>query len=286
MAEQRPDLIHEECLKRMSFTTTEALYKDLEGLYKKVNRYQFIAPDPLCFVYRYSTALDREVAGLIASAIAYGRVGQIRKSLDVIFERIGCPGDYISGGSFVRFRRDFLDFKHRFTTGEDVASLLLALKRAIETFGSLKDFFRRGVKEEDETYLPALQSFLRGLRIFSENRSGFLLPDPDKGSAFKRLNLFLRWMVRCDDVDPGVWRDLSCSKLIVPLDTHMYKIGYDLGLTKRRQADLVTALDITESFRKINPNDPVRYDFSLIQLSIQNSVLLDQFIAQAKKKAA
>ena len=97
-----------------------------------------------------------------------------------------------------------------------------------------------------------------------------LLPDPEKGSACKRLNLFLRWMVRCDDVDPGGWFNISTSKLIIPLDTHIYRICYDAGFTTRKQKDLKTAIEITDHFKKYNYDDPVKYDFVLFRIGIWN----------------
>ncbi|MBW2545477.1 MAG: TIGR02757 family protein, partial [Deltaproteobacteria bacterium] len=95
------------------------------------------------------------------------------------------------------------------------------------------------------------------------------VPLPAKGSACKRLNLFLRWMVRRDDVDPGGWDDIPPSKLVIPLDTHMHRICLAFGFTKRKQADMKTALEITDSFRAIVPDDPVRYDFALTRLGIR-----------------
>ncbi|MFC1474950.1 TIGR02757 family protein, partial [bacterium] len=100
------------------------------------------------------------------------------------------------------------------------------------------------------------------------NRSCYLTPAPRRGSACKRMNLFLRWMVRRDDVDPGPWTDVPASKLVVPLDTHMHRISSGMGLTSRKQADLKTAIEITDAFRAISPEDPVRYDFALTRLGI------------------
>ena len=108
-----------------------------------------------------------------------------------------------------------------------------------------------------------------------------LLPSPSAGSACKRLNLFLRWMVRQDNVDPGGWDSVSPAKLIIPLDTHMHRIGRRLGLTPRRQADLRTAIEITEGFRGICPSDPVRYDFALTRLGIRRDEGVEDFLSGA-----
>ena len=116
--------------------------------------------------------------------------------------------------------------------------------------------------------LPALARFVGELRSYAGSVLPSLLPSPADGSACKRLNLFLRWMVRKDAVDPGPWTSVPGAKLVVPLDTHMFRIARGLGLTPRRQADLKIALEITAGFRAIRPDDPVRYDFSLTRLAL------------------
>jgi len=117
--------------------------------------------------------------------------------------------------------------------------------------------------------VPALHLFAEELRDAAGNLEGHLLPRPARGSACKRLNLFLRWMVRRDEIDPGGWDAVSPARLIVPLDTHMHRICGSLGLTKRSQADLQAALEITEAFRAFAPDDPVRYDFAISHLGIR-----------------
>jgi uncharacterized protein (TIGR02757 family) len=138
----------------------------------------------------------------------------------------------------------------------------------LEHHGSLRACFVSGLSLEDENVLPALTVFVNELRADSRREMNFLLPSPRRGSACKRLNLYLRWMVRRDAVDPGLWTPLPASKLIIPLDTHMHRIAIEWGLTQRKQGDMRTALEITEAFRKVAPDDPVRYDFCLTRLGI------------------
>jgi uncharacterized protein (TIGR02757 family) len=147
--------------------------------------------------------------------------------------------------------------------------MLLGVKRALGTYGSLLECFLRGLRPGDRTVLPALATFVDELTVSSNEGRFSLLPSPAKNSACKRLNLFLRWMVRQDDVDPGGWETVPASALVVPLDTHMYRICHGLGLTKRMQADLRTAVEITAAFRAIAPEDPVRYDFALTRMGIR-----------------
>jgi uncharacterized protein (TIGR02757 family) len=163
----------------------------------------------------------------------------------------------------------FTGFVHRFTRDVEMVPFLYAIKCALEKHGTLKRLFMEALDPRDETILTALTGFVRKLRTFAEGDFPSLLPSPEDGSACKRLNLFLRWMARRDEVDPGPWKEVPASKLVVPLDTHLYRISISLGLTRRRQADLATVLEVTRGFRDIRPRDPVRYDFALTRLGIR-----------------
>ena len=244
----------------------------LEALYSLYNRRCYVHPDPLEFLYDFQDPLDIEVVGFIASSLAYGNVKQILRSVSLVLSKMGpCPSGFLLNSPFNRIANTFSDFKHRFTAGEDLARLLWGVRRVIERHGSLQKCFMSRLRHDDGTVIPALSAFVED--IFPEG-CDFLIPAPGKGSACKRLNLFLRWMVRRDDVDPGGWDGVPPSKLLVPLDTHMHRIAMTLGLTKRKQADLRTAIEITEAFREVSPRDPVRYDFVLTRFGIRKD--LDQ----------
>jgi len=242
----------------------------LEHLYGKYNRREFVHPDPLEFLYDYNDLHDREIAGLLASSLAYGRVSQINKSISIVLERMKpSPFGFLEVASMESLLRTFPSFKHRFTTGDEIAAMLFGMKSVIMKYGSLHACFKAGFINNGESILPAITEFVEELSSGFNRRSNSLLPLPAKGSACKRINLFLRWMVRRDDVDPGGWDDVPTSRLIVPLDTHMHRICLTLGLTKRKHADMKTALEITDSFGAIVPDDPVRYDFALTRLGIR-----------------
>ncbi|MBW2648659.1 MAG: TIGR02757 family protein [Deltaproteobacteria bacterium] len=246
------------------------LEETLEHLYGKYNRRAFVHPDPLEFLYDYENLRDREIAGLIASSLAYGRVSQILKSVSNVLEKMmPSPSRFIEESSMKSLLRTFSSFKHRFTTGEEIAAMLFGMKNVIMKYSSLHACFKTGFTNNGESVLPAITEFAKELSSGFDCRSNSLLPLPAKGSACKRLNLFLRWMVRRDDVDPGGWDDIPPSKLVIPLDTHMHRICLALGFTKRKQADMKTALEITRSFQVIAPHDPVRYDFALTRLGIR-----------------
>lgn len=253
----------------------------LDELYTRYNRREFVHPDPLEFLYGYGDVGDREIVGLVASSLAYGRVCQILKSIASVLERMSpSPSLFLRRASRESLLRTFSDFKHRFTTGEELAMMLFGIKRIIERYGSLHSCFTVCLNDDDDTVLPALSAFVKELTSESDGRRNSLLPSPTRGSACKRLNLFLRWMVRQDEVDPGGWDNVPASKLIVPLDTHMHRICLALRLAERRQADMRTAAQITAAFRKIAPEDPVKYDFALTRLGIRDDTDLDTFLEQ------
>lgn len=246
--------------------TTKAV---LENLYLRYNKREFVHPDPLEFLYNYSDLTNREIVGIIASSLAYGRVSQIIRSVSWVLDQMGpSPLRFLNQASKKSLKCTFSGFKHRFTTGDELASMLFGIKQVIERYGSLQKPFLQGLRDADETVIPALTMFAKQLRDNSNGQYNSLLPYPKKGSALKRFNLFLRWMVRRDDVDPGGWTDVPASKLIVPLDTHMHQISLALGLTQRKLPDMKTAMEITQAFKKIAPKDPVRYDFVLTRFGI------------------
>jgi len=265
----------------LTATTGSALKEALDSLYEKYNRRIFVHPDPLEFLYRYDDPLDREIVGLIASSLAYGRVAQILKSVSSVLERMSpSPSRYIEGSSGKKIAADFSGFKHRFTTGGELSEMLVGIKTVREKYGTLYRCFKGGFDSDSNTVMPALQKFTEELGGLFGCRQNSLLPEPERGSACKRLHLFLRWMVRSDEVDPGDWQDIPPSKLVVPLDTHMHRICRAMNLTKRRQADMRTTIEITESFKGIVPHDPVRYDFTLTRLGMWGNSDLELLLGE------
>jgi len=248
----------------------------LEKLYKRYNRRELISPDPLQFLYRYSDPADIEITAFLASALAYGRVQQIEKSLNNLLGRMGdSPSEFVI--NFDKDKRQTLkDFKHRFTAGDDISDLLTLLRTIINRCGSIEQYFALGYNPGDRNIIPALSKFCNSLLdIHASGHKGqptrglkYLLVSPAGGSACKRLNLFLRWMVRDDDVDTGLWKSIEKAKLIVPVDVHMSRLCKILGLYDRRTISLSTAAEITDSFAEIEPADPVKYDFALSRIGI------------------
>ncbi len=248
----------------------------LEKIYRKYNKSEYIITDPLQFVYHYSNPSDMEIAGLLSAQLAYGQVMQIHKSLDDLFGRMGAsPFEFVL--NFDKQKRQKLkSFKHRFTAGDDISDLLELLKKVLNQYGSIEEFFVQGYNPDDSNILPALSKFCDSLlqmhakthTVPASTQLGYLLTRPSAGSACKRLNLFLRWMVRDDDVDAGLWKRVDKAKLIVPVDVHMGRLCRILRFHDRKIISLSTAVEITERFAQIEPSDPVKYDFALSRIGI------------------
>jgi uncharacterized protein (TIGR02757 family) len=186
-------------------------------------------------------------------------------------------------------RKDLLEafgsFRHRWTTGEDLVYLLRGIYILRKEYGSLENCFLEGSGKNDQDVVPALVNLVAKLRLASGRKDSSLLACPSMGSACKRMFLYLRWMVRRDEVDPGPWTRVSSAQLIVPMDVHMHRVSRQLGLTSRRQADLKSALQVTAFFRQLEPADPVKYDFSLtrpgIRSELEPETVFDQFQAES-----
>ena len=227
-----------------------SVVENLDRLYAKYNRREFVHPDPLEFLYRYDRLEDREIVGLIAAGLAYGRVASILNSVGAVLERMGPgPAAFIDDSSI---RGSMRGFQHRWTTAEEVEALLEGIKRVRAAHGSIGACVQAHYRGDTLQSLASLVSLLTG----GEQNS--LLPDPSKPSACKRLHLYMRWMVREDEVDPGGWDFIPRSALLVPLDVHMHRMARRFKFTKRKQANLATVLEVTAAFRQVCPDDPVK----------------------------
>ena len=255
------------------------LKQRLDALYASFNCVDS-ATDPIHLVRRFERPADREVAGFCAAALAFGRVASVLQSIERVFAAMGrSPASYVRSFDPGRQARDFKPIVHRWTKGEDLAALMLILQRMLRT-GSIETFFLEGYDSRAPDLSAALESFSTramqtDLRPAYGNRkprpgAGYFFSRPSCGGARKRLNLFLRWMVRKDAVDFGIWKQVSTSKLVVPLDTHVIRVGRCLGLTRYTSPGWRMAADITTSLRALDPQDPVKYDFSLCHLGMAN----------------
>ena len=249
---------------------TEYSLSFFENIYAKWNRPEYIHPDPLEFLHRYKKPEDQETVAMIAACLAYGNVKQILKSTEKAVSLIkDSPAEQLASFTETGLRQACSNFKHRFTTGAELAVFMLNIREAIKKHGSLQNLFVKNDRPEDETVENGLYNFINAFN--AAGRAPSLTPDPALKSSFKRINLFLRWVVRKDSVDTGIWTKVSPSRLIIPLDTHMRQVALKLGLTKRKDTSMKTALEITAAFRKINPADQLKYDFSLTRAGIRGT---------------
>lgn len=242
-----------------------------------------IAPDPLEFPHRYADPADQEAAAFVAAGLAYGNVTAIRASVADALRRMGpSPAAFVRRFDAARDAAAFDGFVHRFNTGDDLAALCLILRRLAEAHGSLEAAFLAGDDPGAGDVKPALVAFsaaalavdpwpIYGRARRPPDGAGvrFFFPSPADGSACKRLNLFLRWVARpADGIDLGLWRRVSPARLVVPLDTHVARIARYIGLTRRRQPSWLMAAEVTARLRRLDPADPVRYDFAICRLGI------------------
>ncbi|MCB9494220.1 MAG: TIGR02757 family protein [Desulfobacteraceae bacterium] len=246
--------------------------KELNSVYKSFNKKEFIYPDPLWFLYRYTKKEDIETAGLIASSLAYGNIKIIMKSVETILNLLGDePSKTLDLKSDSWLKNHTNDFVHRFAKSENITGLLISIREIRKKYKSLENCFLSGYSKNHENILNAACNFSSIIHEMAYPYDpGHLMPLAEKKSACKRLNLYLRWMVRNDDVDPGWW-NIDKSKLIIPLDTHMHKIGIEYGLTEKKSGSMKTAIEITKGFMEFSPDDPVKYDFALTRQGIRKT---------------
>lgn len=255
----------------------EFVRKRLDEMLRRTNAAERMRGDPVELPHRYSDPQDIEVAALLSAALAYGRVDLFKPRLTRLLEALGPhPARVARSSSPAELLRLCAEFEYRMTGPEDVACLLYGAGALLREHGSLGAAFARGFHGDMRAALGAFVDALcsadftpiTGKRAASR-RLKHLLPHASRGSACKRLNLFLRWMIRGPDgVDFGLWRDVPASALVMPLDTHVHRIGRFIGLTRRKDLSWRTAEDVTKKLRALDPDDPVRYDFALSHLGI------------------
>ncbi|MBZ0160638.1 MAG: TIGR02757 family protein, partial [bacterium] len=258
----------------MAVRSKAQLKQLLDELYHRYSRPVFLSTSALSIPHQYVRPEDQEIAAFVAASLAYGNVKQIHRSANAALEAMGkSPARFIRRFDPARDSARFQYFVHRFNSGVDLALLCHLLRQAIAAEGSLQAFFLDGYDPAHEDIESALASFVE--RILSLDVSAFypsgilparagvrfFFPSPAQGSACKRLNLFLRWMVRRgDEIDFGIWTEVSPAKLIVPLDTHVARIARQLGLTRIKQPNWRMAKEVTRRLRAFDPEDPVKYD--------------------------
>lgn len=249
----------------------------MEALYARFDL-RYLEMDPLELVRRYGDPADQEVAGFVAALLALGRWEQIRRVVETMLSRMApSPFQFVKNFDPVRQGNPFADLRHRFYDGRDLGLLVHWMGQMVREAGSLQAFFLAHDDPAEATVGPALSRFVQTLagldhRPFYEalppagRGASHFLTDPVRGSAAKRLCLYLRWMVRPGPLDLGLWTAVDPGRLVIPLDVHVTRMGRRLGLTRRTSPGWAMAQEITETLRRLDPADPTRYDFALCTL--------------------
>ena len=264
----------------------------LDRVWVRYHSTKYLSSDPLELVHRFSDPWDQEAVALGAALLAYGNVKQIRRSVEALLDAMtrsgkGGPAEWVralgTSTGLAAASRGLSGFVHRFNLGADLVLLYRLLARSWAAHGSLGAHFLGYLEPGAETIEGALTSLIGEWRHAAGGwspRPGFhyLLTSPSDGSCCKRWCMFLRWMGRRDELDPGLWTvggalapegaGLRPAQLVIPLDTHTGRISQYVGLTARKTTDWKAALEVTNSLRKWDPADPVKYDFALSRLGI------------------
>jgi uncharacterized protein (TIGR02757 family) len=238
-----------------------------------------LAKDPVSVLHRYADAADQELVGLVASSVAFGNVKTIRAKLDDALARLG-PHPARTADDAERTHAAMKGWVHRVFRGEDIARLAVGGRRVQRDAGTLGHAFARELEGASGDLREALARWTalikdrgglaRAARTSKRRGPAHLLPDPRGSSGSKRLLLLLRWMVRpADGVDLGLWTGLvDPSVLLCPVDTHIHKLGRNLGFTKRGDLSWKTTQEIGAALARFDPQDPVKYDFALCHLGM------------------
>ena len=253
---------------------------ELDKLVEKYETKEFFYDDPIGIPNKFSDKKDKELAGFIASLVAYGRREIFIKKLNRLLFNIAQNEPY---NFIINFEPKMLgDFNYRFGKPEDFAQIFEILKDLYKNDGGLEELFKYGYtntlhplpQEARENsynmFVPVTDYFYSRAKNPEALGFKFMIPDARKGSAMKRMCMFLRWMVRGGEVDFGIWDFMPASDLLIPLDTHVARISREMGLLSRNANDFKAVLELTKNLKQFDPQDPVKYDFAIFGYGVNN----------------
>ena len=237
--------------------------KKLDNLVLKYETPDFIKSDPIQFPHRFSEKKDIEIAGFISSLFAFGRREMFNKKLEFLFSLAQNPAELIS--DFKKYNLD--NFIYRFIKSEDLIELLRLLNKLyILDKSSLEELLN------SKNRFEVVTNYFYSNSTCSNNQGFcFMFAKPENNSALKRLNMFLRWMVRDGEVDFGIWKSIKKSELLIPLDTHVARLSRKFNLLTRKQNDFRAVLELTDKLKEFDELDPIKYDFALFGLGVEKS---------------
>lgn len=264
-------------MKKDKLQKLQSLLEEAHAEFLKSNEIQHDALAP-ALVYKRSR--DKEFAAFICSILAYGRIVQVKRNIQRVLEPMGsAPVTWLTKSSDKDLLRALKGWAHRFNTSSDMFLMLKILRHIYKNHESLETFLNptpfTKAYELIETLHGQFHQIITDEIHFSHDLDSFnfFLPDPKKGGACKRMNLFLKWMVRNEAPDLGLWKQFHKRNLVIPLDTHIYKQAKSLKLTKRSAANWETAQEITNALALMDPMDPTKYDFALCHLGIRGKII-------------
>lgn len=242
---------------------------ELDRLVEEYETKDFIKDDPVRFPNRFTEKKDIEIAGFIASLVAYGRRDVFIKKLNSLFEMAqNEPLNFI-----LNFEPEIIgDFNYRFGKPDDFAQIFSIMRTLYEHDGGLEELFKYGweTKPDGNMFIPVTDYFYSRVKENAGQGFYFMIPDPKKGGAMKRMCMFLRWMVRKGPVDFGIWDFMPASELLIPLDVHVARISREMGLLTRNANDFKAVLELTENLKKFDPADPAKYDFAMFGYGVND----------------
>jgi len=249
----------------------QELYEFLEEKHDRYNRTSFIENDPVVIPHLFSKKEDIEIAGFLTAIIAWGQRPTIINNANKLIKWMGdSPHDFIINAQSADLKT-FENFTHRTFNGIDCVYFIKSLQNIYKNHGGLETIIKKFTNKDDKNLKNAIMGFRS---IFFElpypARTLKHFADPSANSAAKRLNMFLRWMVRKDDrgVDFGIWDRIKMSQLCCPLDIHSGTVARKLGLLQRKQDDWKAVIELTGELRRLDSTDPVKYDFALFGLGV------------------
>jgi len=265
-------------------TPARTLREPLERLYREFDYAARVGRDAIQFPLRYADPHDREVSALLAACLAYGRVELFGRELERALRAMGpSPARFVAGFDATRDAGAFAGFRYRFNRPRDLVAFCVAAREVLARHGTLEKCFLAGDGAGSGPIGPALERFARAFLeadldgVFPRRRlsRGYrhLFPLPSAGGPCKRLHLFLRWMIRREPPDFGLWTSVSPARLLIPVDTHVENIARSIGLTRRRSRTWRMAEEITERLAAMDPADPVKFDFALCHTRMSGDCL-------------
>lgn len=243
---------------------------ELDNLVEKYETSDFIKDDPIQFIHRFKSKQDAELAGFIASLFAYGNRKVFIKKIDEICKKAQDDiTNFVKNGDFSSLK----GFEYRFSKENDIIPIFEILHKLYTESNGLEELFAYGFSQGEVTgLLKTVVDYFYSLAPKTAGQGFYhMIPNPANGGAMKRMNMYLRWMVRSSAVDIGIWNFMKPKDLLIPLDVHVARVSREMGLLTRKSNDFKAVLELMEPLRRFCPEDPVKYDFAMFAYGIDRS---------------